>query len=128
VLRGGLSKAAAVGGGMERDQAERLQLENEKLRRQIEKLVFDNEKDKGRYLLRDDVRAEQAMKIGALQAGIKHWARTGAADLIYAVGGDAAKARVFINLFEARLDELMDEMGRMEEIGIVIRRREEAAS
>ena len=124
ILRAGLEKTAAAdtGGQIERGQAERLELENEKLRRQVEKLTWELDRDRGKYLLKEDVRTELALKIAALEAGIKHWMRTGAADLVYAVGGEAAKARVLINLFEARLDELLDEMGRCEELGIEVKK------
>ena len=125
ILRAGLERTAQAdtGGQIERGQAERLELENEKLRKQVEKLEWELARDKGKYVLKEDVRTELALKIAALEAGIKHWMRTGAADLVYAVGGEAAKARVLINLFEARLDELLDEMGRMDELRIEIKRQ-----
>ncbi len=124
ILRAGLEKTAAAdtGGQIERGQAERLELENEKLRKQVEKLEWELARDKGKYLLKEDVRVEVALKIAALEAGLKHWMRTGAADLVYAVGGEPAKARVLINLYEARLDELLDEMGRLEELALEVAR------
>lgn len=130
VLRAGLERTAEAdtGGKIERGQAEKLRLENDKLRAQVEKLTWELDRDRGRYLLKDDVRTECALKIAALEAGLKHWMRTGAADLVYAVGGDAAKARVLINLYEARVDELLDEMGRLEELGVEVARREGRAS
>jgi hypothetical protein len=125
VLRAGLEKVAAadVGGRIEREQAEKLELENRKLRKQVEKLEWELDRDRGKYLLKDDVRTEQALKIASLDAGAKHWIRTTAADLIYAVGGDPGKERVLINLFEARFSELLDEMGRMDELRIEIKRQ-----
>ena len=122
VLRAGLERVGVAenSGKIERGQAERLELENEKLRKQVEKLEWELARDKGKYLLKEDVRVEVALKIAALEAGLKHWMRTGAADLVYAVGGEAAKARVLINLYEARLDELLDEMGRLDELALEV--------
>ena len=124
VLRAGLERVGVAenSGKIEQGQAEKLELENAKLRKQVEKLEWELARDKGKYLLKENVRTECALKIAALEAGLKHWIRTGAPDLVYAVGGDPAKARVLINLYEARLDELLDEMGRMEELALEVRR------
>jgi len=122
VLRAGLERVGVAenSGKIEAGQAARVELENEKLRRQVEKLTWELDRDRGKYLLKEDVRTEQALKIASLDAGAKHWIRTNAADLIHAVGGAANKERVLINLFEARWDELLDEMGRMEELRLEI--------
>jgi len=124
ILRAGLEKTsqADVGGKIEQGQAERLELENEKLRKQVEKLEWELARDKGKYVAKEEVHVELAIRAGALEAGVKHWMRTGAVDLVYAVGGEPAKARVLINLFEARLDELLDEYARAEAIGVMVSR------
>jgi hypothetical protein len=124
VLRAGLERVGVAehSGKIEQGQAEKLELENAKLRKQVEKLEWELARDKGKYLLKEDVRVEVALKIAALEAGLKHWMRTGAADMVYAVGGEPAKARVLINLYEARLDELLDEMGRLEELALEVAR------
>lgn len=120
VYRAGLEKAVAVGGEIERDQAEKVRLENKKLKAQIEKLVWERERDQKKYLLKEAVRTEQALKVAVVESRLKHFGRARAAEIIAAVGGDTGKARVFISLYEAVVDEACDEMGRMDEIEVVV--------
>lgn len=91
-----------------------------KLDLQNQKYEFELARDMGKYLLKTDARTEIAVKIGALEAGLKHFVNTDSLDWIYAVGGKPEKQRVLINLFNAGLDALLDEFGNMEDIGIII--------
>lgn len=84
------------------------------------KLEFEFDRDRGLYILKSDARAEIAIKIAALEAGIKHFFRTFAADWIHRVGGDPKHARMAIDWFNAEVDHLLDEFGRMEEIDVIV--------
>lgn len=75
---------------------------------------------RGEYIPRDDVRLQLAVKLTALEAGIKTMIRVNAVDWIYKVGGDPQKAGMFCELAYAEIDALLNEFGNMEEIRVVI--------
>jgi len=127
ILRAELKKKTDEYGNVEELHAQKSQKEMEKLQVQIEKLQFELQKDRGKYLLKSDVRTEIAIKIAVFEAGLKHLARTRAADWIYAVGGDAKKTQVWINLFTAAVDELLNEFGRLDEINVEIQNADAVA-
>lgn len=119
-----LNKIKSRPGELDPDYKTKSKKESKKLDVQIQKMQFDLDRERGKYLLKSDVRTETAVKIAALEAGLKHFIAINAVDWIYAVGGRAEKRRVLINLFNAGLDELFNEFGNMEEIGIVIQKQD----
>jgi hypothetical protein len=98
----------------------RLEKEVEKLTVQVEKLTWDMERDQGKYLPKDDVRTELALKISAFEAGFKHVAATRAGDLISAVGGNQAKQQIFIDMIYSAIDTLLDEFAQIDELDLVV--------
>jgi len=122
ILRGDLKRTSDEFGNMSKTQAEKLVNENEKLKIQIEKLRFDFEKDKKLHILRSDAETATAVKIGALESGLKHLAMIKAVDWIVAVGGDPKKVRVWQELFYADVDDLLHEFGNMDEIEVLVRK------
>jgi len=123
ILHGDLKKKADEYGNISEEQADRIKNENKKFKVQIEKLEFELERDKGKYLLKSDVQTTVAIKIGALESGLKHLAMTKAVDWIITVGGDPKKVRVWQELYYADLDELLHEFGNMDEIQILIEKK-----
>ena len=97
--------------------------EIEKLEVQTEKLRFELDKERGKYILKEDVRLQVAIKLAALEAGIKNTVRVNAADWIHKTGGDAKKERMFCDLVYAEVDLLLGEFGNMEEIKVEVRKQ-----
>ena len=97
--------------------------EIEKLEVQTEKLRFELDKERGKYILKEDVRLQVAIKLAALEAGIKNVVRVNAADWIHKTGGDAKKESMFCNLVYAEVDLLLGEFGNMEEIKVEVRKQ-----
>jgi len=89
---------------------------------QIKERQFKLDREMGKYLLKTDVQTEAAVKIAALEAGLKHYFRTAASDLVHTVGGQAEKADIFVNLVDEAIDQLLDDFGNMEEINVIIRK------
>ena len=85
-----------------------------------EKTAFEFAKDKGKYILKSDARNEIAIKIATLEAGIKHLFRTFLPDWIHKAGGSAKKSPMILELVNSELDGLLNEFGRMPDIGVVI--------
>jgi hypothetical protein len=108
-------------------QEEKSRAEVSKLKAQEEKLRFELEREKGRYLLKKDVQAEIAMKLGAIEAGVKHLIRIKGSDYIYAVGGDPKKLMVLVELLNADLDDLWNEFVSFDELKLEIRIHGEAS-
>lgn len=95
------------------------------LRTREEKLRFEKEVSQGKYLRRDDVRLETAVKVGVLEAGLKNAVRIHADEWLQRAGGDASRAGLLCDLIYAEIDKLLDDFGNLPELGVVIRRRPE---
>ncbi len=115
-----LKKVASRSGKPDKIAEQRAVEELELARIKRAKLDFEFKKDRGLYLLKTDVRSEIAIKIAALEAGIKHFFRTFAADWIHRVGGDPQKAQMLLEWINAELDSLLNEFGRMDDIDVVV--------
>lgn len=111
-----------VGGDIEALLREKTEAEVALIKRREEKLAFENSLARGRYLLKDDVYLQEAINIGALEAGLKNMHRSYADEWLYRVGADSGKAPLYCDLVYAAIDKLLDDFGNMDEIKVVIRR------
>lgn len=98
----------------------RLTAEVEKLRIQVEKMTWEMNRDQGKYLLKEDVRTELALKISVFEAGFKHAVAVNAADWIAAVGGKAEKIQVMVEMMNMALDNLFSEFAEVDELDLVV--------
>jgi hypothetical protein len=98
----------------------RLEKEVEKLTVQVEKLTWDMERDQGKYLPKDEVRTELALKISAFEAGFKHISVTRASDWVAAVGGRQEKQQVLIDMIHSAIDTLLGEFAQVDELDLVV--------
>lgn len=103
----GLIKAAELG---EKKEAEDLSLEklrlevaNQRIKNQDLQLKLDRER--GRYLPRDDFEMELASRAAVLDSGLRHAVNIRAAELIHLIGGRQEKRAEFIKAFQEILDE-----------------------
>lgn len=119
-----LNKVKNKSGELDPDFKSKTKKENRKLDLQNQKYEFELARDMGKYNRKIDTRTEFAVKIGALEAGLQHWAAVNAVDWIHATGGRPEKYRIFINLFNAGLDDLLNEFGDMEDIRIIIKKQD----
>jgi len=102
----------------------RLEKEVEKLTKQVEKLTWDMDRDQGKYLLKEDVRTEMALKIAVFEAGFKHVVATSAQDWADAIGGKPEKYQILINQIHAAIDALLGEFSECEELDVVVEKYE----
>ena len=75
---------------------------------------------KKNLLDRNQVETEQAIKAGALMAGMNHAFRSIARDLIRLAGGNLEHTQAVINLLISKTEDLFDEFARMDEIEIEV--------
>lgn len=124
-VQAGLKK---IGNGRNSDKLEviaekRAQEELDLTRARREKIEFETEKDRGLYIKKEEVELRTAIKIAAFESGFKHAIRTSATDWLVALGGDIKKTQLLCDLIYPVIDDLLDQMGKMEEISVVIQRR-----
>lgn len=97
---------------------EKAAAELEYLKAKNEKIQFDLEKERGKYLLKTDVRTEFALKLGALDSIFRNIIRTRAADYAAIVGGNPGKTHLMVNLLYEGLDEALNGACSLEELEI----------
>jgi len=109
------------------DQLQRKKLEQElkNLELEHERKKFQHDKELGKYIEREKMEIELAARAGILEAGLKHWVQSRAADWIRAVGGDVRKAGELINVMIRDLDEHINNYAQAKEYELVIDGEEE---
>lgn len=95
--------------------------EVEKLTAQVEEMTIKLDVLKHNLLDRNQVETEQAIKAGALMAGIIHVFRNFARDAIQLVEGNLKHTQAMVNFWTAKVESLFDEFARMEKIEIEVR-------
>jgi hypothetical protein len=80
-----------------------LELQNLELERKRKSFAFDRDQEK--YIPKEQMEIELAGRAGILDAGLKHWVQSRAAEWIRTVGGDIKRVGELINLMNHDLDE-----------------------
>jgi len=102
-------------------QREKLEQELKNLKLKNERETFNFQKDKGRYVPREQLEIELATRAGIFLAGLKHWIQSKAADWIDAVGGDTRKVGELIHQMTADLDDHINQYaGQAAEYDVII--------
>lgn len=86
-------------------QAKKLALEIRILEEDERKKKFANDREAGLYIPKELMEIELAGRAGVLDAGLKHWIQSRAAEWIRTVGGDTKKVGDLIVLMNRDLDE-----------------------
>ncbi|MDX9788903.1 MAG: hypothetical protein RBT11_19155 [Desulfobacterales bacterium] len=119
ITRAGLEKLSdRAAGQVDMLHARKTKVEIERLEAQTEKAKFEIEKERGKYLLKTDVKTEFALKLGAVESIFRGLLRTKATDYISIAGGNPQKAGVFLDMIYADLDDVLNQMCALEEFGI----------
>jgi hypothetical protein len=101
------------------------ELENLELARKRNELAYGKELD--RYIHREQMEIELATRAGILDAGLKHWVQSRAAEWIRTAGGDTKKVGELINLMTRDLDEHINSYAAAIEYQVIIDAEEETA-
>lgn len=86
--------------------------EAEKLEAQAEAERFRNLVRAGKYILRNDVEVELAVRAGVLATGLRTMFETSLLDFIHLANGDPRTAQTLLAAFEQRLDAAINEYAR----------------
>jgi len=104
------------------DELQRRKLEQELANLELEnkrkQLAYDKEQEK--YIPREQMEIELAGRAGILEAGLKHWVQSRAAEWIRTVSGDMKKVGDLINLMNHDLDEHINSYASQGEYQVVI--------
>lgn len=106
-------------------QRKKLEKELQNLKIEIERKQFALGRDQGKYIPKDQMDIELAGRAGILEAGLKHWIQSHAADWIRLTGGDTKKVGELIHSMIYGLDEHLNEFAGVREYRIVIEAEEE---
>ncbi len=106
-------------------QRKKLEMELKNLDISIERNKFNFDKEQGRYLPREQMEIELATRAGILDAGLKHWIQSRAAEWIRTVNGDMKRIADLINLLNRDLDEHINTYASTKEYRVIIEAGEE---
>jgi len=91
-----------------------------------ERKRFLHDRDLGRYIAKELMEIELAGRAGVLDAGLKHWVQSHAAEWIRAAGGDTKKVGDLIVLMNRDLDEHINSYASSLSYQVIIDAEEEA--
>lgn len=111
------------------------ELQRQKLEKELEKLDTDNarsrlklEVEEGKYIPKDQMFLELASRAGVLEAGLKHWIQSTAANWINLVAGDLKKVGELVAAQGLSIDELINQYATMKEFQVIIEGNEDEES
>ena len=109
-------------------QCEVLELEREgrRIANQRQKIALDRELD--RYVTKEQMEIELATRAGIIDAGLKHWVKSHAAEWIRFVGGDMNKVGEFIGRIGRELDEHINSYAAATDYDVIIDGMDEAVA
>ncbi len=101
-------------------QRKKLEIELENLEIDHKRKAFAYAKDQEKYIPREQLEIELATRAGILDAGLRHWIQSRAAEWIRTMGGDMKKTGDLINLMSRDLDEHINGYARQIEFQVVV--------
>jgi hypothetical protein len=121
------STGKRVGENLEDLQRRKLEVELANLELENKRKTLSYNKDLERYISRELMEIELATRAGVLDAGLKHWVQSRAAEWIRAAGGDTKKVGEVINLITHDLEEHINAYARAAEWQVIIDADEDPA-
>lgn len=101
-------------------QRKKLEKELQNLELEISRKTFAFDRDQGKYIPKELMDIELAGRAGILEAGLKHWIQSHAADWIRLAGGDTKKAGELIQFMNHSIDEHINEYASTREYRVII--------
>ena len=101
-------------------QRQKLEWELKNLQLDSERKKFQHEKEQGKFIPKEQMEIELAARAGILDAGLKHWIQSRAADWIRTVNGDTKKVGDMINMMNKDLDEHINSYASTREYEVII--------
>jgi hypothetical protein len=121
-LYAGTLKAARddMTGDLTEDHKIKTRKEIEKLDLQNEKLQFELDKERGKYLQKKDFAMEVAARAVILDTGIRHMFQVNVSEYIALVGGDMMKTNVLLDRMYEDFDKTMNGFATVDRFQVMI--------
>lgn len=117
--RARLKRQAEVSGGeLDRMARQRSEAEYKLLQKKYEKLEFELEKDKGRWLPRDQFDQELSARAAVLLHGLRHLAQSRASELLDL--GKASGPQVMGDRLQADIEDLLNDYANRETFQVIV--------
>lgn len=107
-------------GDLTEDQKLKTRKEIEKLDLQNEKLQFELDKERGKYLPKKNFAMEVAARAVVLDTGVRHQFRMNVAEYVALVGGDPLKANLLLERMNLDFDRVMNSFATMDTFQVMI--------
>ena len=104
---------------LERIYEKKSEKEYEKIELEVEKLKFMLDKERGKFLLREDFEMEVSGRAAVLDTGIKNLVYTKTAEWVRAVGGKDEKTNLLIEMAIQEFDQLMHDYSSMDRFTVI---------
>jgi len=114
-----LKKVGVSPVNIEKLHEEKSQKEVERLTLEIEKIKFNLDRERGKYLLKEDFIMEMSARAAVLDIGLRHMVHTKAAEWIRMVGGKSEKNGVYIDMLNDDIDNLMNDFAALDRFQVV---------
>ena len=99
-------------------QAQKVELEKEKLKEQIAKLKFSREREQGLYVPREEVDKRMVAIMTAMDQCIRQAIDLNMTDLIRKVEGDVLKANEAVFFLEEKINEALHQLSRTDQFSV----------
>ena len=114
-----LRKVGASPINLEKLNEEKSKKELERLGLEVEKLQFTLDRERGKFLLREDFEMEVSGRAAVLDTGIKNLVYTKTAEWVRAVGGKDEKTNLLIEMAIQEFDQLMHDYSSMDRFTVI---------
>lgn len=98
---------------------EKAKKEIEKLEIQVEKIRFDLERERGKYLLKEDFMMEMSARATVLDLGLRHMVHTRCSEWARMIGGKEEKVGLMIDSINNDIDDLLNSFAAMDRFQVV---------
>lgn len=115
-----LDRVADKTGVVEENTAKKLAREVERLTLQNEKLRFDMERDKREWVKKDDVETDLALRCAVFEAGIKHALQSRMSEVVRMVGGKIERTQAAVDVLCDAVDNLLNDYARAEAVEVEV--------
>lgn len=100
-------------------QREKTELEKQELQIKIEERTFKLERERGRYIPREDLELELASRAGVFDSGLRTMIKANARDWVAMVHGRADLVPDLVETMFTELDKLLNEYARMDRFQVI---------
>lgn len=114
-----LRKVGASPITLEKINEQKSRKEVERLTLEVEKLQFSLDRERGKFLLREDFIMEMSARAAVLDLGLRHLVNTKVPEWLRLVNGDSTKAGLLMDVLNRDIDELLNDFATLDKFQVV---------